>query len=45
MKYNEVNFSEKVKELYNDEIKIISRYKGLKQPILVEDKYGVMSIF
>lgn len=44
MKYNEVNFSEKVKKLYNDEIKIISRYKGLNQPILVEDKYGVMSI-
>lgn len=44
MKLNEVEFKKEVAELYNGEIKIVSKYKGLCYPILVEDKYGILSI-
>lgn len=44
MKLNEVEFKKEVAKLYNGEIKIVSKYKGLSYPILVEDKYGILSI-
>lgn len=44
MKPNEVEFKKEVAKLYNGEIKIVSKYKGLSYPILVEDKYGILSI-
>lgn len=44
MKYNEEQFKEEVAKLYNSEIKIVSKFKGLTYPILCQDKYGVMSM-
>ena len=44
MKYNEETFKKEVFKLYGDEIKVVSRYKGLTYPIQVEDKYGVMLV-
>lgn len=44
MKYNEEQFKEKVSELYNGEVKIVGKYKGLTHPVLCEDKYGIMQI-
>ena len=44
MKYNEETFKEEVAKIYNGEIKIVGKYKGLMHPILCEDKYGVMQI-
>ena len=44
MKYNEETFKEEVAKIYNGEIKIVGKYKGLTHPILCEDKYGVMQI-
>lgn len=44
MKINEVEFKEKVKSLYNGELEVISHFKGLTQPILVKDQYGVMQL-
>lgn len=44
MKYNEEQFKEEVTKLYNSEIKIVSKFKGLMYPILCQDKYGIMSI-
>ena len=44
MKYNEESFIKEVTKLYNGEIKIVGKFKGLMRPILCEDKYGVMSI-
>lgn len=44
MKLNEVEFKKEVAKLYDGEIKIVSKYKGLSYPILVEDKYGILSI-
>ena len=44
MKYNEETYKEEVTKLYNGEIKIVGKFKGLMYPILCEDKYGVMQI-
>lgn len=44
MKYSEEQFKQEVANLYNGEIKIVSKFKGLTYPILCEDKFGVMSI-
>lgn len=44
MKYNEETYKEEVAKLYNGEIKIVGKFKGLMYPILCEDKYGVMQI-
>lgn len=44
MKYNENTFKEEVAKVHNGEIKVIGKYKGLKYPILCEDKYGVMQV-
>lgn len=44
MKYNEEEFKKEVAKLYNGELKIVSKFKGLCYPILVEDKYGILSI-
>lgn len=43
MKYNEEQFKQEVTNLYNGEIEVVSKYKGLSHPILCKDKYGVMS--
>lgn len=42
--YNEVEYKNEVESLYNGEIEVVGRYKSLSQPILVKDKYGVMSL-
>ena len=42
MKYTEEEFIEKVNSLYNGEVEVVGRYKGLSQPILAKDKYGVI---
>lgn len=44
MKYSEEEFKQKIHQLYNGEIELVSRYKGLHQPVLVKDKYGVMRL-
>ena len=44
MKLNEEEFKNKVAEEYNGELKIVGKFKGLNFPILVEDKYGILSI-
>lgn len=44
MKYNEESFKQEVTNLYNGEIKIIGKFKGVTYPILCEDKYGVMQV-
>ena len=44
MKYNEEQFNEEVTKKYNGEVKVISKFKGLTRPILVQDKYGVISL-
>lgn len=44
MKYNEVVFKSEVAKLYNGEIKIIGKFKGINYPLLCSDKYGVMSV-
>lgn len=44
MKYNEEQFKKEVAKLYNGEIEIVSKFKGLTYSILCQDKYGVMSI-
>ena len=44
MKYNEVSYKEEVTKLYNGEIEIIGKYKGLNYPILVKSKYGLLQI-
>ena len=44
MKYSEEEYKQKVFELYNGEIEVIGRFKGLTQPILVKDAYGVMRL-
>lgn len=43
MKYNEEEYKQKIYELYGDEIKVVSRFKGLAKPILLKDKYGILS--
>ena len=44
MKYTEETFKQKVDSLYNGEVEVISRFKGLTRPILVKDHYGVMRL-
>lgn len=41
---NEAEYKAKVESLYNGELEVVGHYKSLTQPILVKDKYGVMSI-
>lgn len=43
-KYNEVEFKNEVNRIYNGEIEVVGRYKSMSKPILVKDKYGVMSL-
>lgn len=44
MKYNEEKYKEEVNRLYNGEIEVVGRFKGLDAPILVKDKYGVIQV-
>lgn len=44
MKLNEEMFKKEVARIYNGEIKVVSKFKGTSFPILVEDKYGILSI-
>lgn len=44
IKYNEEKYIKEVEELYNGEFEVVSRYKGLDEPILVKNKYGVMRL-
>lgn len=41
---NELEYKQKVEELFNGEIEVIGHYKSLAQPVLLKDKYGVMQI-
>jgi len=41
---NEVEYKQKVNDLYNGDIEVIGRYKNLSSPILVKDKYGVLQL-
>lgn len=43
MKYNEEEYKNQIKSLYGDEIEVVGRFKGLAQPILLKDKYGIVS--
>ena len=43
MKLNEEEYKNEVTKLYNGEIKVIGKFKGLSKPILLQDKYGVLS--
>lgn len=42
-KYSEELYKKKVHDLYNGEVEVISRFKGMFKPILVKDKYGILS--
>lgn len=44
MKYTEEEFKKEVEILYNKDFEVVSRFKGLTQPILIKDKYGVIEI-
>ena len=44
MKLNEEEFKKEVAKMYNGEFKVVSKFKGLSQPVLLQDKYGVLSI-
>ena len=44
MKINETEYIKEVTKIYNGEIQIIGKFKGLAFPILAKDKYGVLSI-
>lgn len=44
MKYSEEEYKQKVKSLYNGELEVVGRYRGLNKPILVKDQYGVMKV-
>lgn len=41
---NEVEYKQKVDSLYNGEIEVVGRYKGLSFPILIKDKYGILKL-
>lgn len=41
---NEAEYKAKVESLYNGEIEVVSRFISLTKPILVKDKYGIMSL-
>lgn len=43
MKYTESDFKKEVDLLYNGEIEIVSNFKGMIKPLLVKDKYGILS--
>lgn len=44
MKYNEETFKKEVESLYNGEIEVIGRFKGVTKPVLVKDKYGLLEV-
>lgn len=44
MKLSEKEFKQKVAELYNGEIVVVGKYKGLSFPIICSDKYGIFKI-
>ena len=43
MKLNEEEYKNEVTKLYNGEIEVIGKFKGLSKPILLKDKYGILS--
>ena len=42
IKFNEKEFIQKVDTLYNGEIEVVGKFKGLMHPILLRDKYGLV---
>lgn len=44
MKVTEEQFKQEVNSLYNNEVEIIGRYKGLSFPILFKTRYGVCQL-
>lgn len=44
MKHNEESFKQEVSLLYNNEVEVVGRFKGLSKPLLVKDKYGVLQV-
>lgn len=41
---NEAEYKAKVESLYNGELEVVGHYKSLSQPILLKDKYGIISL-
>ena len=44
MKFTEKEFIQEVETLYNGEIEVVGKFKGLTHPILLRDKYGVVKV-
>ena len=44
MKYTEEQYKQEVNSLYNNEIEIIGKFKGLSFPILIKTKYGICKL-
>lgn len=44
IKYNEDSFKKEVKTFHGNSLEVVSRYKGLNNPVLVKNKYGVMCV-
>lgn len=44
MKYTEEEFKKEIEKIYGTELTLVGRFKGISKPILVQDKYGVLSI-
>lgn len=43
MKYTEEEFKKEVELIYGNEFELVGRFKGISKPILVKDKFGVLS--
>ena len=43
MKYTEEAFKKEVELIYGNEFELVGRFKGISKPILVKDKFGVLS--
>ena len=44
MKFTEKEFIQEVETLYNGEIEVVGKFKGLTHPILLRDKYGIVKV-
>lgn len=43
MKYNEEEYKQELAKLYGTEIEVVGHFKGLSNPILLKDKYGILA--
>ena len=44
MKYTEEEYKNEVKLVHGDKFEVISNFKGLTKPILLQSKYGILSV-